>query len=246
VHNELAVLKHMLRRGRRLGYLDVVPDIDMPTVPTGRTRYLDADELARLLAACGESRNRYLPAIVVIAIHTGMRKGEILGLTWERVNVSTSTIALYKTKSGKPRGVPINGEVYDALVGIEPVAARRRGYVFKGVRGKEQWGQIRTAWENAVERAGIKDFRFHDLRHTAASYLVMRGASPVDVKDILGHSDIKTTMKYAHLSPSHLRAAVGRLEGLTSGATRPSTAAAPDADGHTNGHTAVESLASGS
>lgn len=76
-------------------------------------------------------------------------------------------------------------------------------------------GQIRTAFETAMTRAGLKGFRFHDLRHTAASHLVMRGASLADVKEVLGHADLKMTLRYAHLSPAHLRGAVDRLDGLT-------------------------------
>jgi len=84
---------------------------------------------------------------------------------------------------------------------------------------------IRKAFDKAVEAAKLEDFRFHDLRHTVASYLVMRGASLVDVRAVLGHSDVKMTMRYAHLSPEHLRAAVARLDGLTSTAAGTPTAA---------------------
>src|SRR5439155_9508906 len=89
------------------------------------------------------------------------------------------------------------------------------------------WGAIRTAFESAVRKAGLPDFRFHDLRHTAASHLVMRGASLSDVREILGHADLKMTMRYAHLSPAHLRRAVDRLDGLTPAS--PSTKSAQSA-----------------
>jgi integrase len=127
VSNELTVLRHMLRLGKRWGYLDQVPEVEMPKKPDGRLRYLELDEIARLLTACRESRNRYLLAIVTLAVHTGMRKAEILGLEWERINFSTSMITLYRTKSGKPRGVPINRAAYDVLTALEPVPAQRRG-----------------------------------------------------------------------------------------------------------------------
>jgi integrase len=214
VANELGVLRHMLRLGKRWGYLDAVPDIDMPKKPEGRTRYLDENEIARLLDACAYSRNPYLAAIVTVALNTGMRKAEILGLEWERVDLSTSRITLYRTKSGKPRGVPLNGAVYDALVALEPDAARRQGRVFARCDGGA-WGQVRTAFATALKRGGIEAFRFHDLRHTAASHMVMRGASLKDVQEVLGHADFKMTLRYAHLSPAHLRSAVERLEGLT-------------------------------
>jgi len=214
VANELTVLRHMLRLGRRWGYLDKVPDIDMPKRPEGRRRYLEESEIGRLLGSCRKSRNPYLAAIVTVALNTGMRKSEILDLTWERIDLSTGRFTLYRTKSGKPRGVPMNQAVYDVLVALQPEAALRTGLVFR--RSAERaWGQIRTAFTTALERAEIKGFRFHDLRHTAASHMVMRGASLKDVQEILGHSDLKTTTRYAHLSPAHLRATVDRLDGLT-------------------------------
>lgn len=214
VSNELSVLRHMLRLAKRWGYVEQVPEIEMPKKPEGRLRYLEEDEIRRLLDACQRSRNPYLSCIVTIAVNTGMRKGEILGLEWERVDLPSARIVLYRTKNGKPRGVPINRAVYDVLIALEPDPARRQGLLFRK-RDDRAWGQIRRAFETALTKAGIKGFRFHDLRHTAASHLVMRGASLKDVQEILGHSDLKMTQRYAHLSPAHLRAAVERLEGLT-------------------------------
>jgi len=222
VRNELTVLRHLLRLAKRWGYLEQVPDIELPKKPEDRQRYLEHEEIAKLLAACQPaskaypkgSRNPYLLAIVTLALNTGMRKAEILGLEWERVNLSTSAITLYRTKNGKPRGVPINDAVYTALTDLERDPERRAGLLFTR-RDGAAWGEIRTAFATALERAGIKGFRFHDLRHTAASHLVMRGASLNDVRELLGHSDLKMTQRYAHLSPAHLRQAVGLLDGLT-------------------------------
>ena len=142
------------------------------------------------------------------------------------MDLSTSRLTLYRTKSGKPRGIPINRAVYDALVALEPEQARREGLVFTR-RDGAAWGQIRSAFAKALEREGIKGFRFHDLRHTAASHLVMRGASLKDVQELLGHSDLKMTQRYAHLSPDRLREAVDRMDGL--------------AGGHIDGHKVLES-----
>ena len=123
----------MLRLARRWGYLDQAPEIEVPKRPSGRLRYLELDEIARLLAACRESRNRYLLAIVTIAV----------------------TIALYKTKNGKPRGVPINREVYDALTELQPDAAQRRAGLLFTKPDQRAWGQNRTAFTVALERAKI-------------------------------------------------------------------------------------------
>ena len=218
------MLRHCLRLARRWGYAATIPEIVLPRRPEGRLRYLEESEIGKLLAACRESRNRDLASVVTPALHTRMRKSEILGLEWERVDVSTARITLPRTESGKPRGVPIGRAVYEAPIALEPDPARRRGRLFPS--GNDRRGsQIRTAFDAALTRAGIGGFRFHDLRHTAASHLVMRGASLQDVKEVLGHSDLRMTLRYAHLSPAHLRGAVDRLDGLTDG-----TPPAPSAD----------------
>jgi integrase len=223
VANELGVLRHCLRLARRWGYVASVPEIVLPKRPEGRLRYLDEAEIGRLLFACRDSRNAYLATVVILALHTGMRKGEILGLEWERVDLSTARITIHQTKSGKPRGVPIGRAVYDALIALQPDPERRHGRLFPN--GNDRRGsQIRTAFELALTRAGIAGFRFHDLRHTAASHLVMRGASLQDVKEVLGHADLRMTLRYAHLSPAHLRGAVERLEGLGSAVPTPTSA----------------------
>lgn len=224
--NELSVLRHLLRLARRWGYLESVPEIDLPRKPEGRMRYLEEKEITRLLDACAKTKNPYLKTIVTLAVSTGMRKSEILGLTWERVDLSadyglSASATLYKTKSGKPRGVPLNADAVAVLQALykESCAGltddtKPTGLVFCRRNGKA-WGQIRTAFESALEKAEITGFRFHDLRHTAASHMVMRGATLKEVQEVLGHADFKMTMRYAHLSPGHLRGAVARLEGLT-------------------------------
>jgi integrase len=155
-----------------------------------------------------------------------MRKSEILGLQWERVDLAkdmgfNARITLYDTKNGEPRGVPLNKDAISALIAVEPDADKRVGRVFKRSDG-HGWGIIRTSFENAVERAGIPDFRFHDLRHTAASWLAMRGRPLKEIQEVLGHKSIAMTNRYAHLSPMHLRTAVESLEGLTCIKMKPS------------------------
>jgi integrase len=214
VSNELSILRHALRIARRRGYLAQIPDFAMPTKPEGRQRYLDADEIKRLLAACATSKNPYLSTIVQFALHLGLRKEELMSLTWERCDLSTGRMTVYMTKSGKPRGIPMNGDVYQILVALEPETDKRVGFLFHR-KDRARWGAIRTAFRKALDRAEIKGFRFHDLRHTCGSWLAMNGATLIEIKEILGHADIKTTLRSAHLSPGHLRGAVARLEGLT-------------------------------
>src|ERR1043165_1681948 len=179
VRNELTVLRHLLRLAhRKWNSLDRVPDIELPKAPRGRTRFLDQSEIHRLFEACTHSKNKHLPAIVMLAIHTGMRKNEIMGLKWERISLDkdlgfNARVTLYDTKNGEPRGVPLNTDAIAALTALEPDPSKRSGRVFKRANG-EEWGQIRTAFEKAVARAALSDFRFLDLRHTAASHLAMR------------------------------------------------------------------------
>ena len=224
VRNELTVLRHLLRLAhRKWSYLDRVPEIELPKAPRGRTRYLNEGEIKKLLAACAESRNKHLGLIVTLAINTGMRKSEILNLRWERIDMSAdlgfnARITLYDTKNGEARGVPLNRAAIAALTTLQPDPEKREGSVFKRKNG-EDWGQIRTAFEKAVERAGLADFRFHDLRHTAASHLAMRGRSLREIQEVLGHKSFSMTLRYAHLSPAHLRTAVESLDGLTAGST---------------------------
>ena len=158
-------------------------------------------------------------AIVTVAVNTGMRKAEMLGLDWSRVDLGadfgfSAKVTLYRTKSGKPRAVPLNRVAVDALVSMEPDPTTRTCPVFKQRNGVA-WGKIRTAFDFACQRSGFQNVRFHDLRHTAASHLVMRGQSLQSVREVLGHGDFRMTLRYAHLSPAHLRSAVEALDGLT-------------------------------
>lgn len=204
VNREVAALRHMLVLAEEWGLIAKVPRIRMLREPEGRLRFLTEEEVARLLSACAASPSAELHAVVKVALNTGMRRGEVLGLTWDRVDFARGVLLLERTKSGRRREVPMNGGVYDVLSAI---TGRREGRVFS-VRS------VRKPFERAVREARLEDFRFHDLRHTAASHLMMRGASLADVRAVLGHATLAMTMRYAHLSPEHLRSAVARLDGL--------------------------------
>ncbi len=212
VNRELAILRHLLRLGEEWGYIEKVPKIRLAKEPEGRLRFLEEDEITRLLTASAASKNRYLAAIVTIALHTGMRKGEIMGLEWERVDFSRGVILLEQTKSGRRREIPMNRAVDDALAALP--GAKAEGPVFRKANGGA-WGNIRTAFERACQEAKITGFRFHDLRHTFASHLVMRGRSLKEVQELLGHREFTMTLRYAHLSPDRLREAVASLEGFS-------------------------------
>ncbi|MGZ8218969.1 tyrosine-type recombinase/integrase [Methylomagnum sp.] len=183
--------------------------------PEGIVRFLSDEERERLLAEC-RAHSEDLYTIIVLALSTGARRNEIMGLTWADVNLKTGLLTFTKTKNGNRRTVPITGH---ALELVKEVAIRRRfqsEYLFPG-RHTGQPMAIENIFQAALKRAEIKDFRFHDLRHSSASYLVMAGVDMRTVAEILGHSDLKMTHRYAHLSRAHVSEAVGKLDGAIFG-----------------------------
>lgn len=165
-----------------------------------RLRWLEQAEITRLLAVC---RPRLYP-VVACALLTGMRRGEMLGLTWDNVNLERGMIYILRSKSGKPREVPITGKLREILLGLEP---KQSGFVFD-----LPVTMLRKHFDKAVKTAGIVDFCFHDLRHTFASHFIMRTNDLPTLQAILGHSTPAMTMRYAHLSRSHLAANMAVFE----------------------------------
>src|SRR5215471_9405378 len=209
VNRPLAVLRHLLRLAHEeWGALESIPRIRTEKEPQGRLRWLTKEEANELLDACRRSRNPALADLVEFALFTGVRQGEALGLTWDHVDRARGVIRLEVTKSGRRRDVPLNANA-------DAVLARRRTPAAKGyVFGSRNWNSFRSAWEAAMASAGIERFRFHDLRHTFASWLVQRGRTMREVQEALGHQTITMTMRYSHLAPDHLRAAVAALDGM--------------------------------
>ena len=190
--------------------------ISKPRAGRGRVRYLTRDERTRLLAACEELAHPYLYTIVVVALSTGMRLGEIMGLRWELVDVrqklTVGHAQLLETKNGERRGVAIAGVALAALRALAAREGRTTGLLFPSTRSKiEKPMEIRRAWMLAVEKAELKDFRFHDLRHSAASYLAMNGATASEIAAVLGHKTLAMVKRYAHLSESHTASVVARM-----------------------------------
>jgi integrase len=164
----------------------------------------------RLLAACEAkaSKSPVLLPIVTVAVNTGMRKGEILGLAWERVDFARGVLRLEQTKSGRRREIPMNQAVDEALARL--AGPKAEGLVFRNGDGS-QWGSIRTAFEAACREAKNEDFRFHDLRHTFASHFMMSTGDLPALQKILGHATPAMTMRYAHLAEAHVRQAMNAL-----------------------------------
>jgi integrase len=141
-----------------------------------------------------------------------MRKGEILSLRWDQVK--NGFIYLEETKTKNRREIPVNEDLAKVLKVIRKEEGLTSKYVFTYAR--HTIDRVDRAFRAALKRAQIEDFRFHDLRHTAASHMVMRGASLKEVQEILGHKTMTMTLRYAHLGEEQKRKAVGLLNGLTS------------------------------
>jgi len=214
VNREIAIIRNMFNMGIEWGdFVDnpVTKGIMFNEKDYARNRFLSQDEAAKLY----NELNGHLKPIVIVTLNTGMRLGEVLNLKWKDCNFEQRRIYLPKTKTGK-KEKPMNQIVYDTLVAWQKHPTS--DYVFchpadtphAGFSGKP-FGSIKTAWNKAIERAGISNFRFHDLRHTFASYLVMSGADMKTVSELLGHKTMTMTERYSHLSDSHKQKAVERL-----------------------------------
>lgn len=210
VNRELAILKRSFNLGIQWGLarLNPVKGVEFFKEPRGRVRFLTIEEINCLLDCC----NGYIRGIVLVALHTGMRKSEILNLQWSNIDMANKLIVIDRTKNDEVREIPMSKAVYEML--LEKYRQKARSvneYVFPNESGGAYW-DVKRAFARVLKLANIKSFRFHDLRHTCASQLVMSGAHILAVKELLGHKDIKTTLIYAHLAPSHKRQAIERFE----------------------------------
>ena len=172
-------------------------------------RWLSDDERARLLTACETSTWPKLKALVLVLLGTGCRLGEALGLRWDDIDWSARTALLGRTKNNEPRILTFPEPVLAELRKHRQVGA---GLVFAGTDPAKPF-TFRKAWLRALHEAGIENLRVHDLRHTAASYLVMNGASLHEAAAVLGHKSVQTTRRYAHLSVEHVQALIDRVLG---------------------------------
>jgi len=170
-----------------------------------RLRFLEKEEIVRFLENCSE----HLRPIAIVALNTGMRKGEILGIKWNDIDFRRGIIHLYNTKNGEERAVPMNKAVKRTLIAVRKHP--ESPYVFCDEKGN-RYGECRKSFFTACKNAGIINFRFHDLRHTFASQLVMAGVDLNTVRELLGHKSLEMTLRYSHLSPDHKQRAVAVLE----------------------------------
>ena len=206
VQKELVLLKHLFALAVEWEIVAVNPaqHVKPPKLPAGRMRYLQPTELRALLEACPDG----LREIVALAVSTGMRRGEILGLRFLDVDLSNHRIMLPQTKNGEGRIVYLNEMatmVFDSMPAGNP--ADRVFAAWTGVK-------VTSAFEKARKELKLADFRFHDLRHTAASWMRMAGADIHTVAQLLGHKDLRMAARYQHLNPAFLAEAVGKLDAI--------------------------------
>jgi integrase len=175
-------------------------DVDAP----GRVRYLDDEERGRLLAACETIPDERLLPLVQLALLSGARQGELLGLEWTDLDLDRGLASLAVTKNGRPRPVALSAAAVAILRELQTKREPGQVYVFPNPVAKTRPPAFpRDAWELAVRAAELSNFRFHDLRHTYASYLLTEGASLVELAAALGHRTLAMVQRYAHLERPH-------------------------------------------
>ncbi len=185
--------------------------------PVGRVRWITREEAQKLLeTAAGITRAPHLVDFIRLGLHTGMRSGEMLGLAWRRVDLQAGLIYLEAgdQKNGKLGSVPLNREAREAILareGFRSTHCPLSPWVFCNAQG-ERIAAIKRSFTSACAQAGISDFHPHDLRHTCAAWLVQAGVPIIEVRELLRHSTVTMTERYAHLAPHNVRQAVSALE----------------------------------
>lgn len=229
INREVDVLRHMTARAALWEFLAVDPVGGRGTLkslrePKGRVRYLLPEEITKLLTACdavgadAELTGVYLRAFVTVALNTGMRRNEILGLERRSIDWNRRTTTIEETKNGESRVIRLNATAIEALRSLPPRLDTPKLFPFKP-------NQMSQAVMRAVRRAGIADFRLHDTRHTFASYQAMSGTVGKGLQDLLGHKDGRMTERYTHIADHYLMEAVDRVQ--IGGAVAPAPSAKP-------------------
>ena len=207
VRRELAMVQHALNTARIDWGIsprgNPIRDIRLPKLDNARDRRMEGDEFDRLIAALPDTDSNPMRRIVILAIETGMRRGELLNLRWEHINLPAALAHIPETKTGRPRTIPLTTNASRVLTELLPSA---RGPVFM-MTGNA----VRLAWNRATARAGIAGLRFHDLRHEAISSFFELGLSLPEVAVISGHRDPRMLMRYTHLRPEEVGVKMRKL-----------------------------------
>ncbi len=213
-HIALAGLYSWARKQRMLprDFVSPTRHVEKLTEPRGRVRYLSDSERERLLTACKGSSWARLYLLVLMAITTGGRRGELLGLRWCDIDTERGEAILHDTKNGERRVLVLLPQVLDELAKFAPKdAATSPALVFRSRLRPSQPFAFKSAWCEAVAQAELRDFHFHDLRHTFASYSAQHGASLLELADALGHKTLKMVQRYSHLSTDSRRRMVSKV-----------------------------------
>lgn len=205
---ELAILSHVLEVAIRDWGLplakNVVKLVRRPVIRNERSRRLTGDEEQRLLDGCSGGKIPYFRTLIILAIETGMRRGELLGLKWSDVSHNRRVISLALTKNGTSRDVPLSQRAFDALMDWKSYADVDQAIVFP-----MKAGSLEQAWYRLLARVGITGLRFHDLRHEGVSRLFERGLNVIEVSSISGHREMRMLKRYTHLAADDLVARLG-------------------------------------
>ena len=180
--------------------------------PRGRVRCLTEEERERLLAACKDSVNPHLYMAVVLALSTGARQQEIWGLRWSEVHLDRGLITFTETKNDEFRSVPLEGHARELLLGHSKIRRIDSDLVFPSKKNPVVRHDFRDPWNKALVVAEVEDFRWHDLRHSCASYLAMNGVPMLTIAEILGHKTLSMVQRYTHLSKEHLTEAISDMD----------------------------------
>ena len=214
VNRYLALLSHACAMAEReWEWMDSNPlrKVSSLEEPRGRVRFLSDAEKDRLLDAARNSPHSHLYAIVLIALTTGARKGEILGLHWKDVDLDSNRAVLHNTKNNERRTLTLVGPVVDEMRKLQKIRRIDDDLIFTNAKaGTANSSYFEKAWQKARSLAQLKDFRFHDLRHSCASNLAMNGATTAEIAAVLGHKTLEMVKRYSHLSDEHVRGVVER------------------------------------
>ena len=206
INRYLATVRAILRMARdEWQWIASFPKIKLLAGEVARDRWLTREEADRLIACCSP----HMASIVRFALATGCRASEITGLEWSRVDLERQTAWLNRTKNGTPRGVPLNR---DAVAVLEGEKGKHERFCFTYCGKPIRWGLCNTAWPEAVKRAKLVDFRFHDLRHTWASWHRQAGTSTDELKDLGGWKSRVMVDRYAKFATENLAVAAARIE----------------------------------
>ena len=213
INRETAILRKMFNIAIDNNWIDENPCSAHRVRPlreeSKRERYLEPYEEAQLLALCKDNLE-YMKPILICALHTGMRKGEILNLNWNNVDLVNNYITVRKTKSGKIRKIPLSKTLKTHLMKLKNNSQNE--YVFANPQTGCAYYDLKRSFNTLCKQAGIKGLVFHDLRHTAATRMVASGIDLIVVQEILGHASIQTTQRYAHPVPERKLEAVKALD----------------------------------